>query len=208
MIFQFAISIGLIVATVIVYQQTQLLRGMDLGFDIDQKLAIIGVSSGEVAPMEDTIRQEMIAIPGVKGAALSTDELPLVFYNDMSIKVPSLNVTDGIDTDRIYIDTHFFDVYGIKPLAGRLYSEEFTADTLLIPEEEGVPWSRSAVVTESFVRAAGLSRAEELLGEMLVVTDYGPNGEHLHATVVGVVPALPAWSAWRVSVSPSWWCFW
>ena len=189
-IFQFAISIGLIVATVIVHQQTQLLRNMNLGIETQKRLAILGLSSGEVAPMEDTIRQEMITIPGVKDAALSTDELPLVYYNDMSIEVPSLGVTEGIDTDRIFVDTHFFDVYGIKPLAGRLYSEEFTADTLLIPEEEGVPWSRSAVVTESFVRAAGLSNAKDLLGELLVVTDYGPDGESLHATVVGVIPNM------------------
>jgi putative ABC transport system permease protein len=189
-VFQFAISIGLIIATVIVHQQTRLLRNMDLGIDTHQRLAILGLSSGEVAPMEDTIRQQMIAIPGVEDAALSTDELPLVFYNDMTIEIPSLDVTDGIDTDRIFIDTHFFDVYGIEPLAGRLYSEEFTADTLLIPEEEGVPWSRSAVVTESFVRAAGLTNAEELLGELLVAPDYGPEGQHLHATVVGVIPDL------------------
>ncbi len=189
-VFQFAISIGLIVATVIVHQQTRLLRNMNLGIETQQKLVILGLSSGEVAPMEDTIRQEMITIPGVKDAALSTDELPLVYYNDMSIEVPSLGVTEGIDTDRIYIDSHFFDVYGIKPLAGRLYSEEFTADTLLIPEEEGVPWSRSAVVTESFVRATGLSNPNDLLGELLVVTDYGPDGQPLHATVVGVIPNM------------------
>jgi putative ABC transport system permease protein len=189
-IFQFAISIGLIVATVVVHQQTQLLRNMDLGFDIQHKLAILGLSSDDVAPLEDTIRQEMMAIPGVKNAALSTDELPLVFYNDLGIEIPALELTGSIDTDRIYIDSHFFDVYGIEALAGRLYSDEFTADTLVIPEEEGVPWTRSAVVTETFVRAAGLSRAEDLLGEMLVVSDFGPEGQPLNATVVGVIPDL------------------
>jgi len=187
-VFQFAVSIGLIVATVIVYQQTRLLRNMDLGIDTHHKLAVIGLTAEEVAPMEDTIRQEMIAIPGVRDAALSTDELPLVFYNGSAMGIPSLGVTERIDTGRIFVDTHFFDVYGVNPLAGRLYSEEFTADTLLIPEEEGVPWSRSAVVTESFVRAAGLSSAEDLLGELLVVSDYGPDGQDLHSTVVGVIP--------------------
>jgi len=187
---QFTISIGLIVATAIVYQQTQLLRNMDLGIDTHQKLVLTGLSSAEVSAMEETIRQEMLAIPGIENAALSTDELPLVFYNDMAIEIPSLNVTEGIDTDRIFIDSHFFDVYGIKALAGRLYSEEFTADTLQMSEEEGVPWTRSAVVTEQFVRAAGLSSPEELLGETLVVSDYGPDGQPLHATVVGVIPDL------------------
>jgi putative ABC transport system permease protein len=189
-VFQFAISIGLIVATVIVHEQNSLLRNLDLGIDKHQKLAITGVSGSEVSALEATIRQQMLAIPGVKDAGLSTDELPLVYYNDMSIEIPALDVTEGIDTDRIFVDAHFFDVYGIKPLAGRLYSEEFTADTLLIPEEAGAPWTRSAVVTETFVRAAGLSQPEDLLGEILRVGDYGPDGESLHATVVGVIPDL------------------
>jgi len=189
-ILQFAISIGLIIATVIVHEQTKLLRNKDLGFDKEHKLALVGIDSTDVAPLEGTIRQEMLAISGVAGAALSTDELPLVFYNDISIQIPSLGVTEVIDTDRIFIDAYFFDVYGIRPLAGRLYGEEFTADTLVRPEEEGVPWTRSAVVSEAFVRAAGLADANDLLGEVLVAPDYGGEGIHLHATVVGVIPNL------------------
>jgi len=189
-VFQFAISIGLIVATVIVHEQTSLMRNMDLGFDLEKKLAITGLASDQVATLEDTIRQEMLSIPGVTGAALSTDELPLVLYNGVSIEIPSIGVTEAMDTDRIYVDEHFFDVYGVEPIAGRLYSEAYTADTLLIPEQEGVPWTRSVVVTESFVRAAGLNNAEDLLGELLVMPDYGGEGVHLHASVVGVIPNL------------------
>jgi putative ABC transport system permease protein len=189
-IFQFAMSIALIIATVIVHEQTSFLRNMDLGFEPDMKLAIVGMSGSNVEAMETTIRQEMLAIPGVMAAALSTDELPLVFYNDMSIDVPSLKLTEEIDTDRIYVDENFFDVYDIEAVAGRLYSEDYTADTLVQTEEEGLPWTRSAIVTEEFVRAAGLNDPNEMIGETLVVDDYGPQGSALHATVVGVIGDL------------------
>jgi len=188
-VFQFAMSIALIIATVIVHEQTNLLRNMDLGFEPDMKLAIVGISGTKVEAMETTIRQEMLAIPGVTAASLSTDELPLVFYNDMAIDIPSLELTEEIDTDRIYVDEYFFDVYDIEEVAGRLYSEEYTADTL-VQTEDGLPWTRSAIVTEEFVRAAGLNDPDEMIGEMLVVNDYGPQGNALHATVVGVIGDL------------------
>ncbi len=189
-VFQFAISIALIVATVIVHEQTTLLRNMNLGIDLDSRLVITGISANGVAPMGETIRQELLAIEGVTDAAQSTDELPLVYYNNIDIEIPSLGVTGSIDTDRIFVDTHFFEVYGVQALAGRLYDEAFTSDTLVIPEQEGVPWTRSAVVTESFVRTAGLADPQQMIGEWLLVPDYGGEGIHLHATVVGVIPDL------------------
>jgi putative ABC transport system permease protein len=189
-VLQFAISIFLIVATAIVYQQTLLLRDMELGIEKDHKLAITGLSADAVEPLEGTIRQEMLNIPGVTAAALSSDELPLVFYNSMDIEIPALGVTEGIDTDRIFVDAHFLDLFGVKPLAGRVFGEEFTADGLVKSSEEGVPWTRNAVVTETFVRVAGLSRPEDLLGQILVAPDFGGDSVDLHATVIGVVPDL------------------
>jgi putative ABC transport system permease protein len=189
-VFQFAVSITLIIATVIVHEQTSLLRNMDLGFEPEQKLAIVGLYGTEVAALETTIREEMLAIPGVTAASLSSDELPLVFYNDIEIDIPSLGITEGIDTDRIYIDDNFFDVYEIEAVAGRLYSEEFTADTLVRSEEEGVPWTRSAIVTEKFVRAAGLENPKDMIGETLIVDNFGGDGIQLHAIVVGVIGDL------------------
>jgi putative ABC transport system permease protein len=189
-VFQFAMSIALIIAAVIVHEQTSLLRNMDLGFEPDMKLAIVGIGGTKVSAMETTIRQEMLAIPGVMAASLSTDELPLVFYNDINIDIPSLELTEEIDTDRIFVDEYFFDVYGIEAVAGRLYSKAYTADTLVQTEEEGLPWTRSAIVTEEFVRAAGLSDPNEMIGETLVVADYSGQGVALHATVVGVVGDL------------------
>ncbi|MCW8926074.1 MAG: hypothetical protein OQJ84_07450, partial [Xanthomonadales bacterium] len=189
-VLQFSISIALIIATVIVHKQTNLLRGMDLGIDLDRRLVLTGLSGTDVAPLEDTIRQEMLSIPGVTDAALSTDELPLVYYNNVDIEIPSLGITEAIDTDRVYVDAHFFDVYDVRPMAGRLYSEQYTADTLVRPEQEGVPWTRSAVVTETFMRSAGLTDPGQLVGQVLVAPDYGGEGIHLHATVVGVIPDL------------------
>jgi len=186
-IFQFAISIGLIVATGIVHQQTQLLREMDLGFDQQQKLALTGMTQEKVKPMAGAIRQELLNLPGVTAAAFSSDELPLVYYNTVSIEIPSLGLSEPIDTDRMFVDAQYLNLFGAKPLAGRIFGEEFTADNLVRDE---IPWTRNAVVTESFLHSAGLSDPERMPGTTLVIPDYGNDGEPLHATVIGVIPDM------------------
>jgi putative ABC transport system permease protein len=183
-IFQFAISIGLIVATGIVHQQTRLLREMDLGFDQQQKLALTGMTQEKVRPMAGAIRQEMLGIPGVTAASFSSDELPLVFYNTVSIEIPGLGLSDPIDTDRLFVDAHFLELFGARPIAGRIFSEEFKADHL---DRSQIPWTRNAVVTESFLHSTGLTEARSLIGKTLVLPDFGTDGEPLHATVVGVI---------------------
>ena len=189
-IFQFAISIALIAATGIVYQQTQHLRDMDLGFEKQHKLVITGLNQEKVEPVAASIRQEMLKIPGVTAVALSSDELPLVYYNGVTIEIPSLGVTEAFDTDRMYVDAHFLELFGVKPLAGRLFGEQFTSDTLVRSGEEGLPWTRNALVTETFLRSAGVSDGKDLIGTMLVLPDYGDEGTPLHATVIGVIPDL------------------
>lgn len=189
-VFQFAISIALIIATTVVYNQMQLMQTMDLGFDKNHKLAIQGLNNSQVAPQEATIRQEILKVPGVNNATLTTDQLPLVFYNDIGIAVPGLNTDEEVDTDRIFVDAHFFDVFDVKPMAGRLYGEEYQSDTLVIPEDKSLPWTRSAVVTETFIRKAGFKTADAAIGEMLLVNNYGTDGQALHATIVGVVPDM------------------
>lgn len=187
---QFAISIALIVATIIIHAQAHMLRSMDLGVALENRLVIRGITSRDVAPLADTLRQQMLAIPEVTAAAQASDELPLTHYNNSDFIIPALGVTEPIDTDRVFVDAHFFDLYGVQPLAGRLYGEEYTADTLVRSESDDEPWTRNAVVTESFTRTAGVNDLSEMLGKVIVAPDYGGEGIHLHATVISVIPDL------------------
>jgi putative ABC transport system permease protein len=187
MVFQFAISITLIIATTVIYLQTSLMRNMDRGYISERRLALNGFDSEQVAPMAAAIRQELLSIPGVKAAGFSSQDIPMTYHNNYPFSVPSKDADSYINTDRVYVDQHFFDVYDIKPIAGRLYSEEFKADYLLVPEEEGVPLTRSVIVTESFVHKAGFSTLAEAIGDYVSLPQIGENREPLQATIVGVV---------------------
>jgi len=186
-VFQFAISITLIIATTVIYLQTSLMRNMERGYSSEQRLALNGIDSEQVAPMAVALRQELLSIPGVKEAGFSSQDIPMTYHNNYPFSVPSKDVDSYVNTDRFYVDQHFFNVYDIKPIAGRLYSEEFKADYLLVPEEEGTPLTSSVIVSESFVRKAGFSTPAEAIGDYVSLPQIGENREPLHATIVGVV---------------------
>lgn len=188
-VFQFAISISLIVATSIVYEQTNLLRNMDLGFDKEHRLAITGVDGSGVQDNALSIKQEMLNIRGVTGVSMSSDELPLVFYNDIDIEVPTSTGVVNFDADRIFTDGDFFSVYGIKPIAGRVFGLDFASDILVRPED-GSPWTRSAIVTETFLRRAGINNPNDIIGTIVSTPDYGGEGIPLHQKIVGVIPDI------------------
>jgi putative ABC transport system permease protein len=186
-VFQFAISITLVIATTVIYLQTSLMRNMDRGYTSEQRLALNGIDSEQVAPMAAALRQELLSTPGVKAAGFSSQDIPMTYHNNYPFSVPSKDVDSYINTDRFYVDQHFFNVYDIKPIAGRLYSEEFKADYLLVPEEEGAPLTSSVVVSESFVKKAGFSAPAKAIGDYVSLPQIGENREPLHATIVGVV---------------------
>jgi len=186
-VFQFAISITLIIATTVIYLQTSMMRNMDRGYNSEHRLALNGIDSEQVAPSAAALRQELLNIPGVKAAGFSSQDIPMTYHNNYPFSVPSKDVDSYINTDRVYVDQYFFDVYDIKPIAGRLYSEDFSADYLRIPEEPGEPLTSSVIVTESFVKKAGFSTPDEALGDYVSLPQLGENREPLHATIVGVV---------------------
>src|SRR5204862_2710565 len=76
-VFQFAISIALIVCTATVYSQTVYARTFDLGFAHDNHLVVKGIHDLPSPELGGTLQRQIAALPGVRGAALSSDGPPL-----------------------------------------------------------------------------------------------------------------------------------
>lgn len=186
-VFQFAISITLIISTTVVYLQTSMMRNMDRGYESAHRLALKGIESELVAPSAAVLRQALLNVPGVLAAGFSSQDFPMTYHNNYPFYVPSQGMETSINTDRIYVDQNFFDVYGIEPLAGRLFTKEFISDFLVVPDEKDVPLTRSVIVSKKFVEAAGFASPNAAIGEYVSLPSMGANYEPLHATIVGVV---------------------
>ncbi len=165
---QFSISIIMIIATLITYQQLRFLNNQELGYEKDQVVRLH--YDDALADRWETFYYELTQDPAIKNAGRSsyvpTDRL--LDYQGTSIQQgDSLAVTDVIMKD-LRIDPTFFETYQIPLVSGRNLSKDIQSDDSL-----------SFIINESAARMVGWSN-DEAIGQTL---KNGP----VKGTVIGVV---------------------
>ncbi|MGB3145982.1 MAG: FtsX-like permease family protein [Maribacter sp.] len=143
-VFQFAISVFLIISTLVVYQQLKFIQGKDLGFSKDQVLIINDVytAGGKVDSFKEQVRQ----LSFVKNATLSSF-FPTPSSRSDSTFSPEEGLTDqenavsmqtwGVDYD--YVSTMDFEF-----VSGRDFDKNFGNDsTAIIVNERAVKLMKS-----------------------------------------------------------------
>jgi putative ABC transport system permease protein len=162
---QFAISIALIIATMIVYIQMNYMRNRDLGFSKDQMLVI----STEGDPKREAFKESLRALTGVKSAAASSS-VPggpnRGAYSEIENKSGDLQVAN---LDLYFVDFDYIPQFGLKMAAGRPFSREFGTDT-----------TQAMVINEAAVKLLGYAKPEDALGRRF--KQWGREGK-----IVGVV---------------------
>lgn len=187
-VFQFTVSIVLIICTAVVYSQTVYARNVDLGYRRDNRLAISGVHRMGDAAKRLAFKREVAALPGVELAAISSDKPPLEdSSNDLLYRSSDMTGEQFI-IERMNVDEDFFQVYGVRALAGRLFSEKYPGDKAVDPKD-GVAGAQTVVVNESAARKLGAKQLEDVVG-MVLWQLFDQKGQIARVTVVGVVPDL------------------
>ncbi|HEY1055279.1 MAG TPA: ABC transporter permease, partial [Emticicia sp.] len=177
-IFQFSLSIIMIIATAIVYMQMKYVDTKDMGFKKDQ-LVIVDINSGKVRRGAETIRREFAKLSQVKDVSVSS-RVPGEWKNLAKVRVKNENVTslEGKDMYFLGIDDQFLKTYDIQLLKGRNFSNTGTAD------------STAVIINESAAKQLGITQASNQIIEIPSV-DFGGSIEKLDASfnvrVVGIV---------------------
>ena len=126
---QFGFSILLIIGTIVIYQQIQLVKGREIGYD-QENLISIGYTN-EVKKNYDPIKLELLASGVVEAVTKSNSSITDINSNNFlgwPGKPEELRVIfTTIATEYDYIKT-----MGIKLLEGRDFSEDFKSDTSAI----------------------------------------------------------------------------
>jgi len=121
---QFAVSIGLGIAALVVFEQTSFARGIDLGLDRDGMVVIAANS------MTETTRQSLVraldADPALKGATLSSDFPFTGSHSNDSVEVPGQ--PGAVQVGQLVVSPDFFSVYRIRLSSGRPLSESRAGD--------------------------------------------------------------------------------
>jgi putative ABC transport system permease protein len=171
-VFQFVISVALIVASITISNQMSYLRNKDLGFEKDQQL-IIPLRSTAARDMYAAFKNELMNNPAVSNAGAS------IYYPGIPNVTDWLMYKQGTPPDQTKtvfmnrIDETYLQTLGIKPVAGRLFSRDFPGDTL-----------NRIVLNERAVKEFGFASAEDAVGKNIAATR---NNSEVLFPVIGVV---------------------
>ena len=172
-IIQFAVLIGLVLAAITIARQTWYALNAGMRLNKDQVLFLAA------NPCTDRLRDAVLTVPGVeKAACASAFALALADTTDDT-------VVDGrhVGVDYAPVDYGFFAVYGVKPLAGRVFDRNRPSDGYTAAAEVNPP----VVLNETAVKKLGFGSPRAAVGHTI--------SWHFHVdptTAFGHDPARPS----------------
>lgn len=190
---QFAVSIGLIICTAVVYAQTVYARTMDAGYKRDGLLQVYGLSEPSVEPVAKTIEEEVRRIPGVTAVGRTS-----IAVNPGNNSMTDIRVTGQTNSMQIGVygmNPGVIDALGMKLLAGRNFNEAIAMDDSTTPtpvdieaEKRLVARGTNVILSESGAKRLGFRTPQEAVGKHVQIGFTVPEaGGWVPATVIGVV---------------------
>ncbi len=166
-VFQFSISIFLIIGTLVIYNQLKYIHNKSLGFDRTEVLVI--KNTNVLGNQAKILKQDVKQIPGVINATMSTyqptggDRLKTGLFPDRTIDIKKDVLSEFWSVDEDYVTT-----MGMTLVEGRNFSKQLASD------------SAALIVNQAFVDKFGWKGA---LNKPVFRDSYGVQEFH----VVGVV---------------------
>lgn len=189
---QFAISISLIICTLVIYAQTRHARTVDPGFRRDHIMQVDGLNRYQLVNSGDRIVEAMRRIPDVEAVGRSTVAVATDGRNPLQVVKAGSSTPTTIDVHGV--DPGLDKAMGLELLAGRWFDEHRPMDdsTLSFPldaeqQRDLVRRGANVVVNEAAVRALGFARPSDALGKQLRAGFVEPQYGLVPVTVIGVV---------------------
>lgn len=191
-VFQFSISIALIIATAVIYLQVEYSARRDPGFDGENVLVLDNLNRrADVSAVKNTLKQEIAALTSVEAVSLSghqpTQTLGYVTMTMLHTLEGGSGTPQAIPT--MSVDYDFFDTYRIAFVAGRNYDAARDQPTPMFQGGYQSPSGNSesnVVINASTARLLGFANPQDALGRRLVNT-RGFNAALHNFTITGVV---------------------
>lgn len=139
-VFQFAISVLLIICTLIIFRQVRFMSNHDPGFDINNLLVLEGPVIFDADSYESYIKgmqsfkDDVAALSMVNSVTGSSNVPGTELKNSRVLGIP----VEGRNTEKKivlnYVDNKFFDTYGIKILSGVNFDMKPEQDQIIVNE--------------------------------------------------------------------------
>ena len=152
---QFLISIGLIMSTLIVFNQLSYMRDLELGFEKERMIFIPSRYGAGTAENFPVLKDRLEQFPEINGVTLSS-RVPGKEMGNNVVRLGWDQNADWSDMRFITVDYDFIETYDLEIVAGRGFDRSFGSDRL-----EGF------ILNEAGVNRLGFASPEEAIGKQL-----------------------------------------
>ncbi|USD36533.1 ABC transporter permease [Ferrimonas sp. SCSIO 43195] len=196
---QAALSIGLIVAAVVLFQQLAFLKSQPVGYERSQRLEVSGLPKAALFDHADAaLVQRIDALPGISNVSFADASLTATTNTSTKLLWPGASA-DAPFLPFVGSGYGIVEAQGLTLLAGRDFDSRFGADWYH-QQDDGRGFA-SIIITESIATMAGLGSPEQAIGKIWrFKTGRGADAE-FPVKIVGVVADIQVGSA-RESRSP------
>lgn len=193
-VFQFTLSIALIIGVIVVNQQVHYVKNKNLG--IDRKDMIYVIMEGALGEKQELFRQELLKSSAIQAATLTGDDPLNIESSSGDLTWPGKDPNRSTSVSPMFVGNDFIKTMGIELLAGRDF-KSFPAD------------SANYIVNETAVSMMGLenpvgTEVEFWMGKgqiIGVVKDY--HLKSLHEAITPMVLAYYPGNTYLACIKPA-----
>jgi len=170
-VFQFAISIMLMVGTAVIYNQLNYIRHKDIGFNKDQTLVIQNTYA--LNNQQQAFRNSLLQMTGVKDATYS-GYLPVTGWRNNDAIFPStdMDIKKAISAQQWEVDEDYIPTLQMTMKLGRNFSKQFLSD------------SNAVIINEAAAKFLG---TQSPLNKPLYRIDNIKTKKLINYSIIGVV---------------------
>jgi len=191
-VFQFSLSIILIIATIIALQQLHYMQSRDLGFDKEQVIAINLRTQAE-SNAKEIIKKEFEKNSVITSVS-SSSSTPGKRLNNITVLPEGIPESNTLTMNTLVVDHDFINTYKLKIAAGRGFSKDFDDSSSFIINETAVNelgWGKPVnAIGKNF--EWGLGKKGKIIG---VVKDFHFNSlqQKVMPVVMHIMPVASGW---------------
>jgi putative ABC transport system permease protein len=163
-VFQFSISIFMILGFIVILQQLDYIKNKDLGFNRDHLVVIRG--GGQT---NDALRDNILKDSHVISVSLPLS-VPGEFAGDQSYYLPGKDPASSVRASFFGVDYDFIKTFGMEVLWGRDFSRDYSTDV-----------NDAVIINETFARQLGLG--SEIVGKQIIDV----SNPEFRPTVIGII---------------------
>ncbi|MFL6774863.1 MAG: ABC transporter permease [Sphingomicrobium sp.] len=189
---QFAVSIGLIICTAVIYGQTVYARSVDPGYKRDHILQVEEMNRYQLIPKAEAIVEQMKRIPGVVAVGLT--DIGIATDNNSNTGLIPPGSDKSISIGQYAVSDGFRDAMGLKLVAGRWFdparpADDMTLDFPIQKEQEIALAQRgvNVVMNQYAIKKLGFKSPEDAIGKVVKSELFEPGTGMVNINIIGVV---------------------